>query len=274
MSSAHFLTGCASGMGRHLTSALAKRGDRVYATDANFEALERTAQERGWPADRVKIARLDVTSYSAWEQVFGDAVKEFGGVDVVMNFAGLLLASFADQTPQREIDLQIDVNVKGVIYGTRIPAAHMVQRGKGHIVNIASVAGLVPVPGLSTYCASKYAVRAYSIAAALELRPKGVYVTAICPASVQTPMLDAQLHNDAAEMFFSGLRILTLDEIEHAILNRVLVHRPYELHLPWSKGQLARFVDRHPGIGPYMAPLYQWMGRKRMQQRRSGKTGT
>ena len=173
-----FLTGCASGMGRHLTDVLCKRGDRVYATDANYDALRAAAQSLAWPEERVRTVALDVTDAEAWERVFADAVATWGGIDVAMNIAGLLLASWAHETPIREIDAQVDVN-------------------------IASIAGVTPVPGLAVYAATKHAVRAYSLSAAMELRPKGVYVTAVCPATVQTPMLDNQVHNDAAELFFS-----------------------------------------------------------------------
>lgn len=269
MSQTFFLTGCASGMGRHMTNVLQERGDRVYATDINLEALQKTAAELNWPEERVKLAELNVTDSDQWEQVFADAVEALDYIDVIMNFAGLLLASWVEESPIKEIDGQIDVNVKGVIYGSRVAAKHMVERRQGHIINVASIAGLVPAPGLSTYCATKYAVRAYSLAAAFELRPKGVSVTAVCPASVQTPMLDNQLHNDAAEMFYSGMSILTLKDIEHALLNKVLVRKPYEIHIPWAKAKLARSVDLFPFLAPMFAPIYQWMGRKRQADRRA-----
>ncbi len=270
MSQTFFLTGCASGMGRHITNVLQKRGDRVFATDLNLEALQATAAELDWPESRVKLAALNVTNSEEWERVFAEAVATFDYIDVIMNFAGLLLASWAEETPIREIDAQIDVNLKGVIYGSRVAAQHMVERRQGHIINIASIAGLVPAPGLSTYCATKYGVRAYSLAMAMELKPKGVAVTAVCPASVQTPMLDNQLNNDAAEMFYSGLKILTLDDIENALLNKVLVRRPYEIQLPWLKSKFAQIVNVFPLIGPIFAPVYQWMGRRRQAQRRTG----
>jgi len=269
MASNYFLTGCASGMGRHMTSAIVRRGGRAYATDLNREALEQARAEEGWPADRVEIAALDVRDAAQWRAVYDEALKHLGSVDVLMNIAGVLLAAKAAEATDEEIGLQIDVNLKGVIFGTRTAAGPMAAQGHGHIVNIASIAGLVPAPGLSVYCASKYGVRAYSIAAAFELKPKGVQVTAICPSSIQTPMLDNQLDNDAAEMFFSGFRILTLDEIESAIFDRALVKRPYEIHIPWAKAKLARFVDRFPWLGPHIAPLYQWSGRRRQAQRRN-----
>lgn len=266
-----FLTGCASGMGRHLADVLQRRGDRVFATDLDGNALADAARALAWPGDRVRTRALDVRDADDFEAAFDEAVAAFGHIDVLMNIAGVLLCAWVGETPRREIDLQIDVNVKGVIHGTQLAARHMVPRGSGHIINIASIAGLVAAPGLSAYAASKFACRAYSIAAAHELRPKGVHVTTVCPATVQTPMLDNQLHNDAAEMFFSGRRILTLADIERAVLHTALRRRPFEIHLPWWKGWFARFVDTFPQSAAWFAPLYQRSGRRRQAARRDGK---
>ena len=272
MSQSFFLTGCASGMARHLTNVLQQRGDNVFATDVNFEALEATARELEWPEDRVRLRRLDVTRHDDFEAAFAEAVEAFGGIDVIMNIAGLLLSSWVHESPVKETDSQIDVNVKGVMYGTQIAARHMLERGHGHIINLASIAGVVSVPGLSVYVASKHAVRAFSLSAALELRPKNVYVTAICPGTVQTPMLDNQEDVDAAEMFFSGARILTLDDIERAIM-RALRRKPYVVHLPWFKVTLFQWVSLFPRLGPLALPFYQWSGRRRQKQRRKQRQG-
>lgn len=263
-----FLTGCASGVGRHLCQALQQRGDRVFATDINVAALEAAAGELDWPADRVKLHGMNVVDYAGWEAAFSRAEAELGPVDVLMNIAGLLLASWTHETPLNEIDSQVDVNVRGVMYGTRVAAERMVARGSGHIINIASIAGTVPVPGMGVYCATKYAVRAYSLVAAMELREKGVYVTVVCPSTIDTPMLAGQVDNTAAEIFFSGHKILTLADVEHAILHRVLPHKPYEIHLPRGKTLVARCVDIFPRLGPVFAPLYRRSGRKRQETRR------
>src|SRR5213079_2909142 len=97
---------------------------------------------------------------------------------------------------------------KGVMLGTNAAIRAMIPRGSGHVVNIASIAGLVPVPGLAIYSASKHAARAYSIAVAQEVRPHGVYVTAVCPTVVATPMMDMQVDREEAAYTFSGGRPL------------------------------------------------------------------
>ncbi len=263
-----FLTGCASGMGRYMTTVFVRHGHRVVATDIDGEQLEQAATEEGWGPSQVRIFQLDVTNYEMWEEVFNKAVKEWGGIDVTINFAGLLLSSWVIETPLKEIHSQVDVNLKGTIFGTQISARHMVERGHGQIINISSIAGVIPVPGLSIYAATKHAVRAYSLSAAIELRKKGVYVTVICPATVQTPMLDNQLDVNAAELYFSGLRILTVQDIEKAIIKRALRKKPMEIFLPRFKVKLFQFVSFAPTLGLIISPIYQWAGRWRQNRRR------
>lgn len=268
MSKSFFLTGCASGMGRHLADVFQKQGHCVCATDVNEAGLETTAQELGWPEDRVLCRALDVTDPEAWERVFAEAVERFGHIDVTLNIAGLLLSSWVPESPAAETNAQVDVNVKGVVFGTQVSARHMLARGAGHIINIASIAGVTPVPGLSVYAATKHAVRAFSLSAMLEMRSKGVYVTVICPSTVQTPMLDNQDQVDAAEMFFSGLKILTVRDIERAVM-RALRKRPYEVHLPWWRVRFVQLLGLFPWLGPLALPLYQRSGRRRQQGRRA-----
>jgi 3-oxoacyl-[acyl-carrier protein] reductase len=254
------LTGCASGMGRHLATCLLQRGHRVIATDVNFEAMEAQSQEKAWPDERTLLRRLDVTDPEAWEEVLEDAITRFGHIDVCMNIAGYLNAGKAYDSPPIEVHRHIDINVKGVMFGTMAAGRHMAERRAGHIINISSIAGLVPCPGLAVYSASKYAVRAYSLAAAEELRPFNVAVTAICPFSVRTPMFDRQTHNEQAAMMFSD-RALTVDDIERAVLDKALSKRPLEIYLPLGKCLLARFADLFPRTARFIAPMYERSGK-------------
>lgn len=256
------LTGCASGIGRHLAGALSARGHRVLATDLDAAALAAQAKERGWSDERVRLRALDVRSEGDWEAALDLAAEAFGPVDVLMNIAGYLKPAYATDAATRDIELHLDVNVKGVVLGTRAAARRMVAAGRGHIVNFGSLASLAPVPGLCLYTASKFAVRGFSLAAATELARHGVAVTLVMPDAVQTPMLDLQLGYDEAALTFSGDRPLTVEDIERVIVERVLPRRPMELTIPLSRGSLARVANAAPAMSAWLAPLLRGKGRK------------
>ena len=262
------LSGCASGIGRHLAGALVRQGHRVIATDVAFEALEVHAREQGWPADRVLLRQLDVRDATAWDSVISDGVAAFGGIDVAMNIAGYLKPGFIHEVAAEEVHRQLDINTKGVIFGTQAAARHMVSRGRGHIINIASMAALAPVPGLALYSASKYAVRAFSLAAAQELRPHGVSLTVVCPDAVQTPMLDMQKSYKEAALTFSGSRFLTVDDLEKVILGRILRKKPLEVFVPRHRGWIARFADLFPTTTFTIGPMFAKKGLKKQEELR------
>jgi 3-oxoacyl-[acyl-carrier protein] reductase len=256
------VTGAASGIGKHLAGALVARGHRVVATDLNEQGLSalREATAEGGP--RVLTHVLDVTKPEAWEAAMDATEKAFGPPDVVLNVAGFLKPGFVHEIDQRAVDLHIDVNVKGVIWGTHAAARRMVARGSGHIVNFGSLASLAAVPGLSLYSASKFAVRGFSLAAAAELKPLGVAVTVIMPDAVKTPMLDLQVHYREAAMTFSGDAPLTVEDIEKVLLERVLPKRPMEITVPLSRGLLARAANTAPKAALLMEPLLTRKGLK------------
>jgi len=268
------LTGCASGIGLHLAGALSARGDRVLATDVDEEALKRRAQEGGWEAKGVKYKKLDVRSAEDWEAALDFATSAWGGVDVVMNIAGVLRPGYVQSLTPADIDLHMDVNVKGTALGLRAAAARMISRRSGHIINFGSLASLAPVPGLSLYTASKFAVRGLSLAAATELRPHGVAVTVVMPDAVQTPMLDLQVHYDEAALTFSGDKPLTVEEVERLLVDKVLPQRPLEVAFPLGRGALARAANTAPGITSLIAPMLLKKGLAMQERVRGGKKGS
>jgi short-subunit dehydrogenase len=129
----------------------------------------------------------------AWAQIFDEGEEHFGPTEAVCNVAGYLRPGFAHELEAGEVDLHVDVNVKVALHGTTAAARSMKPRGRGHIANVASLAGVVAVPGFSLYSASKFAVRGFSLSVAQELRPHGVVVTVIGPDAVHRPMLEKQV---------------------------------------------------------------------------------
>lgn len=260
------VTGAASGIGRHLTSRLLGAGGRVLATDIDPAALEQGAAELGWPVDQVRLRRLDVRDENDWRAAIDEAVGIFGRIDVVLNIAGFMQSEWVHESTSSTIDRHVDVNLKGVIHGTAAASRQMIQQGHGHIINIASMAGLAPIPGIAVYSATKYGCRGYSLAAALELRSHNVFVTTISPDAVDTPLLRPQKGVDAAAMLFSSTRLLSVEDIADAIITKALVDRPLEITIPRHRGWIARFSNLFPRLGFVLAPLFRSIGAQRQHR--------
>jgi NAD(P)-dependent dehydrogenase (short-subunit alcohol dehydrogenase family) len=182
------ITGAGSGIGRALSLAMAKRGARVVVTDINEESARRVAAECGSGA----IARcLDVREAPAVQAAVDETVRDHGAIDYMFNNAGIGVAGEVDEIPLAGWDLIIDVNLRGVIHGVAAAYPHMVRQGFGHIVNTASLAGLGGAPLMAPYCTTKYAVVGLSTSLRHEAKARGVRVSVLCPASVETPLLDS-----------------------------------------------------------------------------------
>lgn len=260
------VTGAASGIGRRLVGDLAARGHRVMACDVDASALASAHGSDGWGSHVLERA-FDVRDPSAWERAVEACGDAWGGLDVLMNVAGVIRPGWVMDVTKDDVDLHFDVNVKGVIYGTRAGARVMAAQSKGgtwggHIVNIASIASLAPIPGIGLYSASKYAVRGFSLAAAEELRERGVAVTTVCPDAVQTPMLDLQIDYEEAALTFTAPRFLDPADVSNLILGKVLRKKPLLVAIPKSRAFLARLADLFPGLAHVLSSMLAKKGRK------------
>jgi 3-oxoacyl-[acyl-carrier protein] reductase len=245
------VSGAASGIGQHMAYALHRAGHRLVLVDIDEGGLARTLSRRGLDSDGGVWQRpLDVRDAAGWADTAASTLERFGQVDYLFNIAGFLRPGHAHETSPELLALHLDVNAKGVMFATRAVAPLMVARGSGHILNVASIAGISHVPGLAAYAASKHAVRGFSLSIAHELAPHGVHVTAFCPDAVETPMLKLQEDYPEAAMTFGAGRGLTLDEVE-ASLFRAMREKPLEilLEVPWSGRAIgAKLANMFPSL--------------------------
>jgi 3-oxoacyl-[acyl-carrier protein] reductase len=262
------ITGAASGVGRHFAAELHRRRPqmRLVLVDANETALTEAFQ----PSEHVVLRGLDIRSADGWKSLVDETVKRFGQVDYLCNIAGIdRVAMFIDQ-PLENIDQLVDINLKGSLYGMHIVAGHMVARGSGHIINMASLAGVSPTPGTAIYSATKSGLRAVSIATAVELRKHNVYVTVICPDLVDTALFDQHINDEdpeAVALIFSGSRALTTDEVSEAIF-RAMRDRPLEIDLPFSRGVLSKLSSAVPTVLVRLYGPLTKKGLKKVEQAR------
>jgi NAD(P)-dependent dehydrogenase (short-subunit alcohol dehydrogenase family) len=183
------ITGGASGIGAALARALAHRGAEVFLADRQLDAAEEVARglrDRGHAATAIE---LDVRDLAATVALVERASARTGGIDFFFNNAGIGVAGEMDGYVAEDWDDVFDVNLRGVAYGVQAVYPRMVRRGSGHIVNTASMAGLVSAAGEGSYTASKHGVVGLSKALRIEARRHGVRVSVLCPGVIRTPIL-------------------------------------------------------------------------------------
>ncbi len=208
MSRSVMITGGASGIGRALARRLADRGDRLTLADIDAEGLAAVqaelaplAQARG---GNVSAVVLDVRHGDHVREVVDRLADAPGGLDIIVNNAGIGTGGPVEELEFDHWQRVFDINLTGVMHGTAAAYPRMVAAGHGHIVNIASLAGLVPAPFLAPYCAAKHGVVGLSLSLAAESSGTGVAVTCVCPGFTETPILDSEGPADLSRTSMSG----------------------------------------------------------------------
>ena len=190
------VTGAASGIGLALAERFLAEGMKVVMADVEQAALEKEAARIDPSGDRVLAEQVDVRSYDEVEALAKKTVTHFGGVHVVCNNAGVCPGGPMLDTKPEDWRWVMDVNVLGVGYGVRAFAPLMVEAGEGHVVNIASEAGLVTNEMLGIYCASKHAVVGLTESLFRELQSTPVGVSVVCPNLVRTGIFHSERNRD------------------------------------------------------------------------------
>jgi NAD(P)-dependent dehydrogenase (short-subunit alcohol dehydrogenase family) len=181
------VTGGASGIGLAIARELVDRGSHVVVADVDGDAASRAAAALG---PRTSAACVDVADAAAVKALVDRVVDDHGRLDVMVNNAGVAVGGLLEELDEQLWSRAIDVNLRGVVNGVTAAYAVMRRQGSGHILNTASLAGLVPAPGMLPYTTTKHAVVGLSTALRAEAASQGVRVSVLCPGFVDTPLLD------------------------------------------------------------------------------------
>ena len=185
------ITGAGSGIGRALAQLAHSRGYRLALADINLAAIESLRLELGLDEAQCLTHGLDVSDFAAVE-AWRDAInKAFGGVDIVINNAGIALIANADVQSNEDIARIMDVNFSGVVHGSKAFLPLLRQSKDPHLVNVSSIFGIMAVPSQSAYNASKFAVRGYTEALRQEVEEEGIHVCCVHPGGIKTNIVQS-----------------------------------------------------------------------------------
>jgi 3-hydroxy acid dehydrogenase / malonic semialdehyde reductase len=212
------VTGASSGIGRACALAFAEAGARLVLCARRADRLEALAAELDVESLTIE---LDVRDRGAVQAAVADLPKPFDAIDVLVNNAGLAagLAPLHEGDPD-DWERMVDTNVKGLLWVSRAVVPGMVARGRGHVINIGSIAGRETYPGGAVYCASKAAVDRITAGLRMDLLGTGVKVSTVDPGMVETEFSLVRFHGDAerAHDVYAGVTPLTADDIAETVV--------------------------------------------------------
>ena len=206
------VTGAGGGLGRALCREIVRRGGRVVASDVDLEAARATVASLGG-ADAYAVA-CDVTRLEAVEQLAAEAERMLGGVDLVVNNAGVAVGGDVGEVPMPDWRWIVDVNLWGPIHGCHVFVPRLRRQNRGHVLNVASAAGLLAAPGMGPYNVTKSGVVALSETLHGELADTGVGVSVLCPTFFQTNIVNASRLTGAADRMALAQRLMARAKIQ------------------------------------------------------------
>lgn len=184
-----FVTGGASGIGAALTTKLAEGGAEVWIADRQIGPAQELAQRLSRGDAKAHAIELDVRDYPSFERAVSEAVQESGRIDYLFNNAGIGVGGEIDSYTLDDWNDVFDVNLRGVVHGIQAVYPIMIRQRSGHIVNTASMAGLITNGSQASYAATKHAVVALTRTLRVEAEHHGVRASALCPGVIRTPIL-------------------------------------------------------------------------------------
>ena len=211
------VTGASSGIGKGIATRFAKMGVKVILAARRQLELEEVAAEIRSHGGTAIVTPCDVTNPEDVARVVQTAVDELGGVDIMVNCAGIAGPMTFEDTPPERFRQHMDVNYFGAVEFVRNVLPLMKEQGSGYIVNISSITGLKGLPTYTSYGASKFAIRGFSDSLRHEVKKYGIKVSVVAPPGVHTPMVDDDLksHPD----WFHKFKVIEVDQVLNKMIS-------------------------------------------------------
>lgn len=252
------ITGAAGGIGSEAARRLASRGYQLVLVDINASGLEALSASLPHPA---MCIAADLLSLDEIKRIHAEVMEKFGQLDILINNVGIVINGPYEERSFEAIEREMQLNFYAPARLIRVFAPEMKQRGSGHIISVSSLGGIVPMKESPIYSASKFAVRGLMLALNMSFREHGINVTNICPAAVDTPMLEEEVRTGGSKLnFFADPR--PPSDIVDAIVKAINNSDTIEICVPGSDGLLSKLAGSFPSINRRLTPLVEKMATK------------
>ncbi len=259
------VTGASMGIGKATAQAFHRAGANVAMVARRPDRLREAAAG----LERALVIPADAVDSTAMKKALEETVEQFGGLDGLINNAGVhFRCAFESRTPE-EIAAMIDLNLRSPLVLCRLALPYL-QRRAGFIVNVASLAGKVPVDGLATYSAAKFGLRVFTVALAQELRGSGVTVSAVSPGPVDTGFIMNEIQ--AVDDIVFAQALCTADKVAEMILACARDGRVERVY-PAGAARLATLGYLFPSLRRRLKPLLSRKGRREKERLRKARCG-
>jgi short-subunit dehydrogenase len=264
------VTGASSGIGAAVGRMFAGEGAAVVLAARSAGALEKLVGEIAAAGGRARALPTDVGDIAAAERLLAGAVEAFGGIDVLVNNAGANKRGSIEKYTPAELAQVVQVNLAAPIVLSRLALPHFRKRGRGAIVNVASIAGRIPLVGEAVYSATKFGLRAFTFALAEELAGSGITVSAVSPGPVDTGFIMRELDEVPDVVFAQPMS--SAEDIAKLVLD-CAADGARERVMPQLTGYLATMGYLFPAINKLVLPLMASRGKTAKEQYRKRLAG-
>ena len=261
------ITGGTGGIGTAICQLLKNQGAIIVSASRGINPTQSQNRKTNEIGNESLWIQTNINSFKSWNDLINSVQIKFHRIDILINCIGMLIPGSFESLTDHEIEYVTRTNILSIMYGVKAVLPLMRKQKYGHIINIGSLGGMIPMPYEATYSATKFAVRGFSLSLSKELQGTGISVSLISPGPVRTKMLELEATDERSTIAFVNKPLKPV-QVAKAIIN-LINHPTVEVVLPKLTGKLAAIACHTPKLFSVVFPILDFVGGKRLRKFRN-----